>query len=94
MTIPNKYEDILDSLIDSSDIESLDLLHFPDRFELIDKGPHQELKSRDGLSTLLEEDCLDGNILVISLELASMIQDLQIYQCHDIAPLSPKNKKV
>lgn len=75
MTISNRYKDILDKLIDSSDIESSDRAHSPDWPGLIDKGSRNTLRSRDGSPTLSKEDCLDNNVFVMSLELVSIIRD-------------------
>ncbi len=68
MAIPNKYEDSLDNLIDSSDTESQNRLDSPDRPGLIDKGSCNVLRSQSGSPTLSEEDCLDKEVLVTSLE--------------------------
>ena len=67
--IPNKYKDTLDDLSDSSNTKSLDHSDSPNRLELIDKGSRNIPKSRDSLSAFLQEDCLDKNILIISLKL-------------------------
>ena len=64
MAIPNKCKDILDDLIDSLDIE---FLNWP---RLIDKGPHNTLKSESSLTKLLEEDYLNKDSLDKSSRLA------------------------
>lgn len=57
MTIFNKYKDILNDLIDSSDPKFLDWL------KLIDKKSRNALRSRSGLRDLLKKNCLDKNVL-------------------------------
>ena len=92
-TIPNKYKDSLDDLIDSSNTESLDQPGSPDRLGPIDKGLRNSPRSR-GTSTSVskkEEDRLDEDVLVTLLKLAPKTQDSQVYKRHDIAPLSPKS---
>ena len=71
--ILNKYKNILNDLIYNSDIkfsDDLDTLNWP---RLIDKWLRNMLKSRGSLSTFLEKNCLDEDISVTSLELASKI---------------------
>ena len=92
MAISNKYKDTLDDLIDSSDIEFPDHPDSSNWLRLIDiKGSRNTPKFRDGSPTFLEKDCLDENILIMSLEPAPKIRDSQVHQCHDIATLSAKN---
>lgn len=69
MVISNKYKDTLDDLIDSSDMESLNQLDFPDRSGLIDKGLGYASRSRDNSLTLLEDNQLDEDVSVTLLEL-------------------------
>ena len=69
----NKYKDTFDNLIDSSNIESLNYLDSPNWLELIDKRSCNIPKSRDGSLTFLEKDCLDKDILIMSLEPALKI---------------------
>ena len=71
--IPNKYKDILDDLINNSNIESPDYLNFLNYLGLIDKGSCNASKFRDSSPTFLEEDCLDNNISITLLELAPKI---------------------
>ncbi len=66
--IPNKYKDTLDELINSSDTESPDQSDSPDQPGLIDKGSHNAPRSKGGSPTLLEEDRLDEDVPVTSLE--------------------------
>ena len=87
----NKYKDTLDNLIDSSNIESPDYPDSSNWLRLIDKGLYNTLKSKDGSPTFLEEDCLDEDISITSLEPTSKIQDSQVHQCHDVAILGAKN---
>lgn len=79
MGIPKKYKDILDDLIDSLDTKSPDWPNSPNWLGSIDKESCNALRSRSGLSTLLEKDCLDENVLVISLELVPKIQDSKVH---------------
>ncbi len=71
--IPNKYKDTLDDLIDSSDTESQDRPNSPNRPGLIDKGSRNTPRSRGGSPTLSEEDRLDEDVPVTSLEPAPKI---------------------
>lgn len=41
--------------------------------------------------SLLEENCLDENILDILLRLMPKIQKSQIYQCHDVTTIGLKS---
>ncbi len=68
MAIPNKYKDTLDDLIDSSDTESLDHPNSPNRPGLIDKGSRNALKFRGGSPIFVEEDRLDEDVSIMSLE--------------------------
>lgn len=52
------------------------------------------LKSKNGSTIFLEENCLDKNILIISLESIPKIEDFQVYQYHDIASFDPKSGRV
>lgn len=77
VVIYNKYEDILDDLIDSLDIKSLDQPKSPDRSESSDRlRPNNKKtcnmpKFRNSLSTLLKEYRKD--VSVMSLELVPKI---------------------
>ncbi len=93
MVISNKYKDTLDDFIDSSDTKSPDWPDSPDRPELIDKGLCNASRSRGHSLTLLEEDCLDEDVLVTSLELMSKIRVSQVHQCYDIASLDSKSRR-
>lgn len=57
MVIPNKYKDILDDFINSSDSES------PDYVGLIDKRSYNAFRSKSSLAGLLKRDCLDKDVL-------------------------------
>ncbi len=74
MVIPNKYKDTLDDLIDSSDTESPDQPDSPDPPGLINKGLRNAPRSRGSSPTLSEEDRLDEDIPVMSLEPAAKIR--------------------
>ncbi len=91
--IPNKYKDTLDNFIDSSDTESPDRSDSPDRPGLIDKGSRNASRSRGSSPTLLEEDCLDEDVPVTSLEPTPKIRASQIHQCYDVASLGPRSGK-
>ena len=67
MVISNKYKDTLDDFI-SSDIKLLDWLDFPNRPKLIDKGSQNVFKSRGGSRSILQENYLDKDVSVTSLE--------------------------
>lgn len=67
--ILNKYKNILDDLIDSSDIES------PDWPKSINNRTHNGLRSKAASLSLLEKDCLDKDVLVMLLERAPKIKD-------------------
>ncbi len=73
VTIPNKYKNTLDDFIDSSNKESLNWPDCPDRSGLIDKGSRNTLKSRSDSPILLEENCLNKDVSVTSLELMPKI---------------------
>lgn len=73
MAIFNKYYDIFDDFIDSSDTESSSQLKFLDWPKLIDKRTRNARKSKGTLPNLSKEDCLDENILVLLLGLMSKI---------------------
>ena len=73
--ISNKYIDTFDELIDSFDTKSSDHSDSPNWPRLIDKGLYNALKSKDGSSTFLKEDCLDEDISITSLELAPKIRN-------------------
>ena len=70
MAISNKYNNTLDNLIDSSDTE------FPDQLEslnwprLTEKKTRNTPRSKNASPRLLEEDCLDEDVLVTALERA------------------------
>ena len=85
--ISNKYKNTLNDIIDSLDTE------FPDLSRLIDKETHNTPNSRNTSLSLLEEDCLNKDILVTALERAPKIWDFQIYKCHDVALFGPKSEK-
>ena len=89
--IPNKYKNTLDNLIDSSNTKFLNQSESLDRLGPIDKGTHNVPRYRGTSPSLLEEDCLDKNVLVTFLELAPKTQDFQVYKCHDVASLGPKS---
>ncbi len=72
--ISNNYKDTFDDLIDSSDTKSLDRPDSLDWPGQIDKGSRNTPRSRGGSPTLSEEDCLDEDVLITSLELAPKIQ--------------------
>ena len=69
----NKYKDILNDLIDSSNTKFLDCPDFLNWLQLIDKRSRNIPKSRGGSSTFLEKNCLDEDVLITLLELASKI---------------------
>ena len=71
--ISNKYKDSLDDLIDSSNTKSLDYPDSSNWPRFIDKGSRNTPKSKDGSPTFLEEDCLNEDILITSLEPAPKI---------------------
>ncbi len=50
-------------------------------------------RSRGGSPTLSEEDCLDEDVPVMSLEPAPKIQASQVHQRHDVAPFDPKSRR-
>ena len=77
MAIFNKYNDILDDLIDSLDTESPDQPEFLDRLEPIDKRTRNASRSRGASPSLSEEDeeCLDEDVLVTLLKLAPKTQE-------------------
>ncbi len=91
--IPNKYKDTLDDLIDSSNTESQDRPNSSDWPGLIDKGLRNTSRSRNGSPTLLEEDRLDEDVPVTSLELAPKIRASQMHQRHDVAPFGPRSRR-
>ena len=66
--ILNKYKDTLYDLIDSLDTEFSDQPESPDWPGPIDKGTRNAFRSKGALSSLLEEDCLDEDVLVTALE--------------------------
>ena len=69
-TIPNKYKDTFDDLINSSDTESPDQPEFSDWPRLIDKRTCNTPRSRGASPSFLEKDCLDKDVLVMALERA------------------------
>ena len=93
VAILNKYNDTLDRLINSSDIESLDHSNSLNWLGLIDKGSRNTLKSKNNLLTFLEKDYLDKNISITLFELVPKIQDFQIHQYYNIATRVTKSKK-
>ena len=66
--ISNKYKDIFDDLINSSDTEFLYQPEFPDWPGLIDNGTRNTPRSRGTLLSLFEDNCLNKNILFIAFE--------------------------
>lgn len=81
-TIPNKYKNILNDLIDLINCLDTEFSDWPDFsnwpdssnwLRLIDKGLRNAPRFIGNLSTLLEEDRLDENVLVTSLKLAPKI---------------------
>ena len=85
MTIPNRYKDIFDDFIDSSDAESLD------RPEPIDKGLRNTSRSDGSPTRLLKRDCLNKNILDRLSQLVPKTRDTQMYQHYDVAPFGFKS---
>ena len=75
MIILNKYKNILDDLIDSSDIEFPDQPKFPDWPGPIDKKIRIAPRSKDASSSLLEENHLGENVSITALEQAPKIRD-------------------
>ena len=88
---PNIYKDTLDYLINSSDTQSPNWSYSPDRPGLIDKGSRNAVRPISISPTLLEEDRLDEDVPVTSLELTPNIQASQVYQRNHVAPLSSKS---
>ncbi len=74
--IPNKYKDTLDDFIDSLDTESPDRPDSPTWPGQIDKGSQNAPRSRGGSPTLSEENRLNKDVPVISLEPRPKIQAL------------------
>lgn len=70
-----------------------DQLKFLDWPKPIDKGTRNALKSMDTLVNFFEEDCLDKNVLVISLELAFKIWHSPIYKCYNITLFGSKRRR-
>lgn len=68
VAISNKYKNIFNDLMNCLDTESSDWPDFSDWPGLIDKRLRNALRSIGNLSTLLEKDCLDKDILVTSLK--------------------------
>lgn len=68
VVILNKYKNTFNNLIDSLDTESPDWLDFPDWPKLIDKESWNRFRSKVSLLTLLKENCLDKDVLVILLK--------------------------
>lgn len=64
--ISNRYKDIYDGNINSSDIKLSDQFKSPDQPGLIYKCSYNMPKSRGGLSTFPKEDHLDEDISIIS----------------------------
>ena len=97
MAIPNKFESIFDDLIDSSDRESPDQPESPNQPESpdwpgpIDKKTRNTPRSKGALPNLLEEDCLDEDVLLMLLELVPETQNPLVYKCYDIASFDLKN---
>ena len=93
IAILNKYKDTLDDLIDSSDTKSPDHLNSPNWAKFIYKRLCNAPKSRNGSPTFLKKDCLDKDISITSLETTPKIEDSQVYQRHNIAPLGIKSER-
>lgn len=51
------------------------------------------LKTRGGLLTFLEENCLDEDVSVTLLKPTLKILDFQLYLCHHIATLDLKSER-
>ncbi len=85
MAILKKYKDTFDDLINSSNTKCQDLPKSQDWPGLINKGSQNAPMSRDGLPTLLEEDRLDEDVSVMSLELVRKIRASQVHQHHNVA---------
>lgn len=90
----NRYKGTLDDLIDTSDIKSLAQPYSLDLPELIDKRLCNAFRSRNGSQTFSNEDCLNDDISVVLLELASTIRDSKVYPRNDIAFFGPKSGRV
>lgn len=91
--ILNKYKDTFDDLFDSSDIESLGQQKSSDQSESIDKETSNAYRSGSAWPILSEDDCLDKDVLVMSLGLPPKIPDFQVYKHHYVAPFSPKSRR-
>ena len=65
-------------------------LDSPNWLRLIDKGSRNTLKSRDHLLTFLEEDHLDKDVLITSLDSALKILDFKYINAPMLQPLVPK----
>ena len=74
-TISNKYKNTLNEFIDSSDTKSPYQPESLDWPRLIDKGIRNAPRFKGTSPNLLEEDCLNKNILVTILERALKTQD-------------------
>lgn len=85
MAIFNRYKDILNNIIDSSDPKS------SDRLELIDKGLRNMPKFESSSTGLLEGDYLNKNISDRSSQLAPKTRNSQVHQCYDVISFSLKS---
>ena len=94
MAISNKYKDTLNNLIDSSDTEFPDWPDSPDQPGLIDKRSCNAPRSKDNSPTFLEEDRLNENVPVRSLEPAPKIPASQVHKHHKLIPFGPKTGRV
>lgn len=93
MAILNKYKNILDNLISSSNRKSLNEPKFSNLLKLIIKKIRNVRRSGGISLSLSEKDCLDKNISTMLLGLAPKIQDFQIYKRYDVTSLSFMNEK-
>ena len=87
----NNYKNTFYDFIDSSDTESADYSNSLNWPKLIDKKLYNARKSRDNSPTFLKKDCLNNDILIMSLEPVPKIWNSQVYQRHNIATLGAKS---
>lgn len=92
--LPKRYEDSLDELVESLDIDSLDWTNSLNLLRVIDKRSCNVYKFRSDLLTLIKVHCLDDNIKVISLELTSKIHNSQIYLFHNVSSFDYTKRRV
>lgn len=84
----------LDSLNWPNSSNQLDFPNWPDfshQPRLIDKRLHNAPRSSSGITTLLENEYLDEDVLVMLLKPLLKIQTSQMYQYHNVIPLGPKS---